>query len=294
VATATEPEVVVVDGEEFYQWKTVLRVPKNWTPESGVFIAVAPPGGIANFPAAIQGKPGLPITIRNSSIVALAWDDPTPASFGWTLITAGTGTTQPVYDVTLTVHEGAPGAAGTMTMLDATDLTGTPTAGYILRINSAADGVEIVAMRVGNTYWPTSVTTLSNATGANAVAAVTIPPQLFPWRPIVHGQDIVSYDGPDVQVDLVARLGGTGTGTGATDGQVVARGLGLPGSAALMQVLSFAAAPPVNSTAGFGQVAAGGSGTTIYIRVEQVGSGTDTFDTVSGKALFSVDVKAVG
>lgn len=290
LATESEPEVVTIDNEDFYQWKVVLRIPKNWTPESGVFIAVAPPGGIANFPAAIQGSPGLPLTIRNSTVVPLAPDDPTEDSLTWTLITPGSGTTQPVYDVELAIHKGEKGDDGTLTILGADDLTGTPTAGYVFQINSAGDGVEIVAQKVGNTYWPTTVTVLSNATGANAVATVTIPGQLTKWRPHVNGQDIISYDGPNVQADLVARLGGTGTGTGASDGLVVARGQGLPGSAALMQNLTFCAAPPVGSTAGFGEVAASGSSTTIYIRIEQVGSGTDTFDTISGRALFSVDV----
>lgn len=292
MATESEPEVVTIDGAEFYQWKVVLRIPKNWTPESGVFIAVAPPGGIANFPAAIQGKIGFTPTFRNVNLVPLAWDDPTDATAEWTLITPGTETAAPVFDLVITLHEGEPGADGVMALLGASDLDdgGAPTAGYIFQVNAAGDGVELVAQKVGNTYWPTTVTVLSNATGANAVASVTIPPQLSNWRAHVNGQDIVSYDGANVQVDLVARLGGTGTGDGHTDGLVVARGLGLPGSAALMQTLAFAAAPPVNSTAGFGEVAAGGSGTVIYIRIEQVGSGTDTFDTISGRALYSVDV----
>lgn len=291
-----QPETVVVDGEEFYQWKVVLRIPKNWTPESGVFIAVAPPGGIANFPAAIQGAPGFTPTFRNVSLVELAYADPTPASANWTLITPGTSTAPPVFDLELIVHSGAPGATPTVNLLTAGDLDdgGSPTPGYIFRINAAGDGVDLVALRVGNTYWPTAVTVLSNVTGANALAQIVVPPQLYPCRLHVNGQQIVSYDGPDVQVDLVARLGGTGTGTGATDGQVIARGLGLPGTAALMQTLGFAAAPPVASSAGFGEIAAGGSGRTVYIRAEQVGSGTATYDTISGRGIYSVDVIPVG
>lgn len=291
-----------IDGEDFYQWKTVLRIPKNWTPESGVFIAVAPPGGIANFPAAVQGDPGLPIVIRNSTVVPLEATDSTPDSFTWTLVTPGSATVQPVYDVTLAIHKGAKGDDGTMVIGTATDFDrGTTDAnmhdGYILQLKSDGSGgfkVTPVALRVGNTYWPTAITTLSNATGGNAIATIVIPPQLFPFRLHVNGQDIVSYDGTDVQVDLVARLGGTGTCDGHTDGQVIARGLGLPGSAALMQVLDFAAAPPVNSTTGFGQVAAGGSGTSVFIRMEQVGSGTSTFDTIAGRGIYSVDVIPVG
>lgn len=290
----TQPEVVTVDGEEFYQWKTVLRVPKNWTPESGVFIAVAPPGGIANFPAAVQGDPGLPPTLRNVEMVELDHDDPTPASAEWTLIAEGSATVRPVYDLTLTLHRGEPGAEATMTILDADDLEGTLIDGYILQVTADEEGggyhVEMVAQKVGDLYWPTTVTTLTDATGANGIAQVTIPTQPGPYRLCVEGQQIVSYDGTDVQVDLVARLGGTGTGSGATDGSVIARGQGLPGSAALMQNLVFSPSPPVASTAGFGEVSDGAS-RVVYIRCEQVGSGVDTYDTVAGRGLFSVRVE---
>jgi hypothetical protein len=290
LATESDPEVVVVDGEEFYQWKVVLRIPKNWTPESGVFIAVAPPGGIANFPAAIQGAAGFTPTFRNVDLVALAWDDPTAASATWTLITPGTPTTAPVFDLEITLHEGEPGADGVMALLGASDLDdgGTPTAGYIFQVNATGDGVELVSVKVGDMYWPTSLTVLSNASGANALCQVVIPTQLWPYRLCVEGQQIVSPDGPDVQVDLVARLGGTGTGTGATDGLVIARGQGLAGGA--QQNLVFSPSPPVNSTAGFGEISDGAS-RVVYIRAEQVGSGTDTFDTVSGRGFYSVRVE---
>ena len=286
--TTPTPEVVTVDGEEFYQWKTVLRIPKNWTPESGVFIAVAPPGGIANFPAAVQGENGFPPEFRNIDVVELDPDDPTPMSAAFTIVTPGDSTTPPIYDLELSLRSGAAGADGTMTLLDASDLDIDPIAdGYIFAVKDLGSGnwgVELVAQKVGDTYWPTTVTVLSNASGANALASVTIPSQPGPWRPVCHGQVELAPDGADVQVDLVARLN-------ATDGSVIARGLGLAGGA--RQILALAAAPPVNSTAGFGEVAAGTS-QVIYFRAEQVGSGLDTYDTISGRALFSVDVKPVG
>lgn len=285
--SAPTTEVVTIDGEEFWQWKTVLRIPKNWTPESGVFIAVAPPGGIANFPAAAKGDNGFPPEFRNIDVTELAADDPTPMSAAFSIVTPGTSTTAPIYDLELTLRSGVDGASGTMTLLDASDLDIDPIAdGYIFAVKDLGGGswgAELVAQKAGNTYWPTTVTVLSNATGSNALASVTIPSQLFPWRPVCHGQQELSPDGADVQVDLVARLN-------ATNGPVVARGLGLAGGA--RQILTLAAAPPVNSTAGFGQVAAGSS-QVIYFRAEQVGSGTDTYDTISGRALFSVDVKPV-
>lgn len=290
MATESEPEVVVVDGEEFYQWKVVLRIPKNWTPESGVFIAVAPPGGIANFPAAIQGARGFTPTFRNVDLVELAYNDATAASATWTLITPGTPTTAPVFDLELTLHRGSPGTTPDVNLLAADDLDdgGAPTAGYIFQVNATGDGVKLVAQKVGHTYWPTALTVLSNATGANALSQVVVPPQPWPYRLCVEGQQVISPDGADVQVDLVARLGGTGTGTGATDGLVIARGQGLAGGA--QQNLVFSPSPPINSSAGFGEVSDGAS-RVVYIRAEQVGSGTATFDTISGRGFFSVRVE---
>lgn len=289
----TTPETVVIDSEEYYQWKTVLRVPKNWTPESGVFIAVAPPGGIANFPAAIQGAPGRPPTFNTPTVVELDPDDPTPAALEFTLATPGTDDTPPVYDVELTIHSGEAGEDGTLTILGADDFDdAAAAAGFVLALKSDGeggyDGVEAIAQKVGNLYWPTSVTVLSNATGANAVSTVVVPAQPGPYRLCVEGQQELAPNGPDVKVDLVARLGGTGTGTGATDGLVIARGLGLAGGAP--QVLAFTPSPPVNSSAGFGEVT-GSEGRNVYIRCEQVGSGTDTFSTISGRGLYSVRVE---
>ncbi len=291
--TAPAPEVVTIDNEEYYQWKTVLRIPKNWTPESGVFIAVAPPGGIANFPAAVQGDNGLPPTLRNVVLTELAADDPTPASAEWTEISAGSSTVRPIYDLEIALHRGEAGSDGTLTILTATDLTLTGAqAGYVLALKSDGaggyNGVEAVAQKVGNMYWPTAISTLTNASGANALTSVPVPTQPWPYRLCVQGQQTISPDGPDVQADLVARLGGTGTGTGATDGNVIARGQGLPGGA--MQNLVLSPAPPAASAPGFGEVS-NGAARTVYIRVEQIGSGTDTFDTVAGRGLFSVRVE---
>lgn len=255
-----------------------------------MLLAVAPPGGIGNLPAIAQGDPGPAPTFRNVDLTELAADDPTPASATWTLVTPATGVAGPVYDLELSLHRGENGDEGTMTILDADDLDGDPVDGYILQVKSLGGtpetfGVEMVALRVGNTYWPTTVNVLSNATGNNAIAQVTIPPHPFPTRFHCNGQTIIDPDGADVQVDVVARLG-------ATDGVVIARGLGLSGGATQVVVLS--PSPPVGSAPGFGEVAAGGSGTVVYIRAEQVGSGTDTYDTLAGRALYSVTVDPIG
>ena len=56
----TNYEVVTVDGERSFPVKSVLRIPKNWTPTPVCSLQVAPPGGIANVPAAIKATPVSP------------------------------------------------------------------------------------------------------------------------------------------------------------------------------------------------------------------------------------------
>jgi len=292
---AGTPEEIIVDGEEYWQLKAVLRVKKHWRPEDGVMVAFAPPGGVANFPALAQGAPGLPPSFRNVNLTELAADDPTAASATWTLITPGTSDDPPVYDLDLELHRGEAGDDGTLTILDATDWDDTNAqAGYVLALKSDGsggyNGVQAISLKIGNMYWPTSINTLTNVSGGNTVAPVPIPAQPMGYRLCVDGQQIINLDGPNCQVDLVARLGGTGTGTGEADGHVIARGLGL--ASVTSQVLVLSPSPPVGSAPGFGEVT-NGAARTVYIRVEQVGSGVDTYDTIAGRGLYSVRVEAL-
>lgn len=291
--TNPQPEKITIDGEEYYQVRAVLRVPVNWTPESGVLIAVAPPGGIANFPYAIKGDNGFSPTFRNVNLTELEPDDPTEASATWTLVTAATEVAGPIYDLELTLHKGEAGDDGTLTILTATDWDDTNAqAGYVLALKSDGsggyNGVEAVSQKVGNMYWPAAVATLSNATGGNALTSVPVPAQPWPYRLCVDGQQTISPDGADVRADLVARLstGSTGTG-GSTDGQVIARGQGV--ATGMIQNLVFSPAPPVNSSPGFGEVS-DGAARIAFIRLEVV-NGSDTVDTVAGTGFFSVRVE---
>ena len=287
--TTTAPpgaEVILVDGEEYLQWKAVLRVPVNWTPEKGVMVAFAPPGGIANLPALVQGEDGKIPVFRNINVVELEPDDPTDASAEWALAVEATDTVGPIYDLTLTLHRGEAGADGVMTILTAGDFDDTgAAAGMVLALKSNGaggyDGVEAVTMKVGNLYWPTSIATISNATGNNALCAIAIPSQPWGYRLAVEGQQTISPDGPDIQVDVVARLGTTG-------GNIIARGQGLAGGAVQNVILS--PVPAINAAPGFGEVS-DGAAKTVYVRLEQVGSGTDTFDAVSGRGFFGARVE---
>ena len=249
-------------------------------------IAFAPPGGIANLPALVQGDPGKTLVLRNINLVELEPDDPTDASAEWDLVAEETDTVGPTYDMNLTLHRGAAGDDGVLTILTAGDFDNTgAAAGFVLALKSDGeggyDGVEAVSMKVGNLYWPTSISSISNATGNNGLCAIAIPSQPWGYRLAVEGQQTISPDGPDIQVDVIARLG-------TTSGDIIARGQGLAGGA--VQNLILSPVPAINAAPGFGEVS-DGAAKTVYIRLEQVGSGTDTFDAVSGRGFFGARVE---
>jgi len=259
---------VMEDGRTWLVWEGQLRVPLDWDPNSGVFIAVTPPGGLANLPALVKGDNGLPPTLRNIVVTELEHDDATPASAEFDLYAEATDVAGPIYDVLLTTHKGAPGADGG-TVLDPDDY-GTAVAGRLLAVDSGLTGFELVPQRVGGTFWPTAVTEAPSATTAGfTVATISVPAYTYPfqWRPVVTGTNKIAGSGADVRVDLVAHLGSTG-------GPVVARGYGRGGVA---DVLTLDASPDVNATSGDITVAANAAAV-IYILTEKQG-GADTYSS---------------
>ena len=109
----------------------------------------------------------------------------------WTVITPGPG----VSDLDLNGACWGAGNDGTLTILDADDFDDAgQTAGYVLALNATNDGVVSVARKVGN-WWPTSFTSLSNASRANTIGQVTVASQPWDWRPACQGQGLVSMTG---------------------------------------------------------------------------------------------------
>ena len=167
------------------------------------------------------------------------------------------------------MHAGAPGNDGTLTILDADDFDDTgQTAGYVLALNATNDGVVSVARKVGNWYWPTSFTSLSNASGANTIGQVTVASQPWDWRPACQGR---------VWCPTTGGLSGRFVCQGGKrhDGDIAARGSALSGPGTCVPV--YCRRAPAGSTATYAKVSSGGAAT-IYFRAEQQGAGADTFD----------------
>ena len=42
-------------GDEFYVWRGMVRIPRNWEPEAGMFVVPVPPE-VENFPALVDAR----------------------------------------------------------------------------------------------------------------------------------------------------------------------------------------------------------------------------------------------
>lgn len=275
------------EDNQYYIWQGQVRIPKTYDPSSkSAVILLGPDGGVAEIPALVKGDPGQPATLDTTiNYTALEYNDTTPDSATWTLVTPGTTTTPPVYRLNLALHKGAPGAAGTSSILSASDVTGTATDGYLLAKKAGEAKATWIAPKVGNQYWPASITNTSGTDGQNrTLCSVAISPApAFDYRVRVSGQCII-LGTANTRVDLIARMGSD------TAGDIVGRGFGLPGTATDRVILSSAVA--AGSATTVGKISAGNT-TTVYLRAEQQASTTDAYTTSAATTNFMVEVVAV-
>jgi hypothetical protein len=241
----------------------------------------------AEIPALVKGDPGLPASIdTNISFTSLAWDDPTSDSASFTLLTPATDTEPAVYRLALALHEGAPGASAGIALLDASDLTGTAVDGYVLAKTTVSgdDLVTWVAQKVGDQYWPASISNTTGSDGQNrTLASLSIPAQPFDYRLRVFGQTIISGTA-NPRVDLIARLGN------ATSGDIIGRSFGVVGATPPPNVL--VSGPPTGSSSDSGKVLAGNAAT-VFLRAEQQASTTDAYTTSASTTSFMVEVAPI-
>ena len=270
---------VTIDGVDMIEITTArFRVPVAWNPNSRMFFAFADPGSsLGNFPAIAKGDTGDAATLDSTvPLTMLDYGDPTADSASLTALTPT------LSQLSLTLHKGAPGVNGTST-LDPTSY-GTPVAKKILVVNSTADGFVYQTQEVGDRYYPASASPAPSGYANFTLATVSIPAQAFDWRPQVRGGVVVTGTGPDVAVDLIARLGDE------VAGNEVGRGFGLPGMSPPPHVL--VAGPPPGAGADSDRILAGVGPTIIYLRTEKQ-SGADYYTTTAAQTRFSVKVDPV-
>lgn len=268
---------VDVGGVDYWEIETArFRVPVDWVPGSQMFIAVAAPTGQGSFPAAVKGDDGATPTISTTiNLTALDYGDAAADSAEWTETDPNT------YELDLVLHKGPPGDDGD-TVLNLEDY-GTPTAGKLLVVNSAADDLEYQTQPVGDRLIPATISNTPSGNTGYTLCSLGVAAQDFDWRPVVSGQTVVTGTGSDVRVDLLARL------NNAAAGNIVGRGFGVAGAGPNPIILSDG--PPAGSAETYDKVAAG-SAAVIYLRCERQ-SGTDTFTTSASTTTFSVTVKPI-
>lgn len=277
VTTIAGQRFLVIDVAQF-------RVPLDWDPSQGMFIAVAAPNAaaLAQLPVLLQGAPGPAATFDSVvPVTALAYNDATPASASMATLSPG------VYQLTVALHEGVPGPDGTVNLLGADDITGSPVATKILAVNATADGFEYVSQKVGDRWIPATVSAVSSGNASFTISPLSIPGQPNDWRPDVRATTVVTAAGSDCVVDLVARLSYTTTGgtTGSeAGGNIVASAFGLAGTNPPPHIIT--SAPPPGSGDTFDRVPAGASAI-LYLRTERQ-SGSAYYTTETTRTLYAV------
>lgn len=182
----------------------------------------------------------------------------------------------------MALHEGPKGDAAAFNLVDADDLTGTPTAGYAIVANGVGNGYGYAAQKAGDEYWPALINNTPTGNTAYTLCQVSIPAQPFAWRPHVSGWCVITGTGSDVQVDLVARLDDQGAG------KILGRGRGKIGQNDDGSPTVLSSGPPAGSPADYNKIAAGAAAT-IFLRAERQ-SGAQTFSTIGAATAFSVRV----
>ncbi|AGM61436.1 minor tail protein [Mycobacterium phage Job42] len=262
-----------------YLFEGIVEIPVDPTAGAAI-LQLRPQGGIGvGVPAIAQGPAGQPAVIDTGPIqpVELEADDPTPLTWSWTELTPPSESGPGVYRLNPMVRKGPKGDDGEA-VWDPTDVDPSPVAGQVPVVNSTADGFVLAAQRVGDRYVPASINNTASGNANSTLAQVSIPAQPFDWRPRVQGYTVVTGEGADVRVDLVARL------NGESGGNVIGRCPGVAQSERLVLVPG----PAAGSSDGFDRVPAG-TPATIYFRCERQ-AGSVTYTTSASTSMFSVEV----
>lgn len=273
---------VTVGGKDYWDIDAKLRVAKESDPNAQVLILIATPnGGIANLGPLVQGDPGQHAEIEEAvNFTPLEPDDPTPDSFAFTTITPPSASTPGVWRAVVALHKGAKGDPGD-TVLDPADYSAT-TPGQVLAVNSGLTDFELVTPKAGDFYWPATINNTPSGNPSYTLGVCSIGSKPYDRRVIPFGYTIITGTGPDVAVDLIARL------NGETGGNIVGR---CPGIAGATDRLIMAPGVPTAAADTYNKILASNSAT-VHFRVERQ-TGADTYTTSNSTTRFGVLAVAI-
>lgn len=271
---------VVVDGKEWWEVDIKARILKESDPDSQVlFLVGTPNGGVGNVGPLVKGDPGVHAELLEEiNFTALEPDDATPDSASFTIITPPDDDTPGEYQLNLALHKGLKGDDGD-TVLDPGDFDGA-LVGQILVVGD--DEFILQDQKVTTQHRAASLNNVPSGNPSYTLGVITIDAATFDRRLIVAAQAVVVGTGPDVAVDLLARL------NGETGGNVIAACRGLAGT---KDRLTICPASPAGSDGDFNKINAGDPAT-VHLRTERQ-SGSDTYTAANTSMLFEVWAVAI-
>ena len=260
--------IVQWNGIPHYQAQGEFLIPVD--PSTGAaVILLRENGGVGDgFSAIEQGPPGLSCELAEKVIWnEVAYDSPHALEASFVTIRPAANGIPPVYQLVADVRTGRNGDDGD-TVLNPADYGGG-TQGQILVINAAGTGFELAAQKIPEAFFPGAVVNTPSGNVNYTIAEVHIPSRPFARRVLAHGGTIVTGEGVDVRVDMIARL------NGELGGNIIGRCHGI----AQNERLSLWAGKAAGLTDGYDQIAAGAEAT-VHFRLERQ-AGTTTFTSTA-------------
>lgn len=240
-------------------------------------LVITPDGGASTLAALLDGDPGLPPVLTVGTVTTLA---PTAsATFQLVQTSPGGAGTASAYTVNIGLPQGAAGTTGGVgTIMNASDLTNSATAGYVLSTNGTK-GTWIPNYPV-IPYYSVAYTSFSaisgtSATSTGVAASLTIPAQIYRYRPIVSGLVPVT-SASDTWIDVQVMMGAS-TSTAATiaaSGTQIGYGVGQASATAFAVPFreNFGVAMTPSDTSPAAAIAAGTAQTIVVSAVRQYGT----------------------
>jgi hypothetical protein len=279
------------EGAVMYYGPTLFPAGLNASETKTAMFVLGPNGALITVPPLAQGDPGLPPLLTLPTPTTLAAGDSATATLTKTA-NGGPGTAS-AYSLALGIPQGAQGPAFTTEILSASDLTGTPAAGYSFVYVPAAGSdpaqVAWAALPFSAIYNATSISNTTTSAGENrTLSSLSIPAQPNLWVPIVWAQTTV-LGTVNTVVNLVARLNNGGSGAFSGSQVAIANGVAGPGPATIATMPAFATL--ITGDSGTGVIAAN-SGVTIYLNAEEIATTADEYAT--SNTTYTVGVLPVG
>lgn len=270
---------VIRDGREWIEVDMAKFImPKDWTPDSGMYLLIAPPaGGIGGFAALAKGDPGYSPTFVVSSTTTLdAGEDAVVSS---TLLAPATEVAGPLYGLDFSLPKGADGDPGAAEITPS-DYGETPTIGQALTVASGGTDFELTWPKRSKLYYPASVTAVPGGTGGSATNCATVNISSgtfnFDYKCIPFGTCQIAGSSTSLRVDLVARYN-------AVDGDEIGRAYGMSGQ---NDRLTLTPSPVAGAADSVGKTSAG-DGCLVYFNTERQ-SGSATYSASSSYMKFGV------